>query len=139
MKEKKRKGDVRIHKVGEYKTQFEGYQLQCKNDFELTLRLRWTKHCWNRWHKNKEGRNIHFYTAMWSRNNNSLEVESVKRDALFCLCHSELFLLSSQFDFSRSIKEYLFKIRMHMIMWTKYSYLRIFQTPTGKKLFLIKR
>ena len=63
MKEKKKKGDVRIHKVGEYKTQFEGYQLQCKNGFELTLRLRWTKHCWNRWHKNKEGRNIHFYTA----------------------------------------------------------------------------
>ena len=62
---------------------------------------------------------------MWSRNNSSLEAKTVKRDALFSLCHSELFLLASQFDSSRSI--YLFKSCMRLIMWTKYSDLWVCQ------------
>ena len=62
---------------------------------------------------------------MWSRNNSSLEAKTVKREALFSLCHSELFLLASQFDSSRSI--YLFKSRMRLIMWTTYSDLWVCQ------------
>ena len=35
---------IRIHNLGEYKTRINGYELRCKDSFELTLRLRRTKH-----------------------------------------------------------------------------------------------
>ena len=35
---------IRMHKVGEFKMRIYGCELKCKDSFELTRRLRWTKH-----------------------------------------------------------------------------------------------
>jgi hypothetical protein len=54
-----------IQKVGEYKTRFKGYKFKCKDIFELTLHVRWTKHYWNRWQKNNERTKHWFFSPQW--------------------------------------------------------------------------